>query len=301
MNLNQLQIFCTVAEEKSLTKAAKKLHLSQPAVSGQVKVMESVYNLCFFERTNQGVELTPAGELVYRYAQQLLHIHDDMKDALGVMSRDQPCHLTVGSSTVAGGYPLPCSIYVFKERHPQANIKLDVANSATILEKIRTASLDLAIIEGPVNDEDIITKPCADDEMALVVPYVEPWIYVSEITLDELKDLPLIIREQGSGTRTIFEEALTRHRLSLNNLNIVTEMGNLGSIKSSVEAGHGMSVLPLITVRKELYTKMLKALPIRDLELKLNYKVIYHRKQIISEIAKAFIQLVTDPEERTFC
>ncbi|MFZ5639538.1 MAG: LysR substrate-binding domain-containing protein [Bacillota bacterium] len=301
MNLNQLQIFCTVAEEKSLTKAAKKLHLSQPAVSGQVKAMEALYNLCLFERTSQGVELTAAGELAYRYAKQLLHIHDDMKLALEVLSCSQPCHLTVGASTVAGGYPLPCSIYVFKERHPQANIRLDVANSATILEMVRTASLDLAIIEGPVNDEDIVIKPCADDEMALVVPYAEPWIDAGEITLDELKGLPLIIREQGSGTRSVLEESLAGHGLSLNDLNIVTEMGNLGSIKSTVEAGHGVTILPLITVRKELYTKMLKALPIRDLELKLNYKVIYHRNRIISEIAKTFIRLVTDPEERAFC
>ncbi len=301
MNLNQLQIFCTVAEEKSLTRAARKLHLSQPAVSGQVKMMESVYNLCFFERTNQGVELTAAGELAYRYAKRLLHIHDDMKQSLEAMSRSQPCHLTVGASTVVGGYPLPCSIYVFKEHHPQANIKLDVANSATILEKVRTASFDLAIIEGPVNDGDIVVKPCADDEMALVVPYVEPWIDADEITLDELKGLPLIIRELGSGTRTVLEEALAGHGLSLNDLNIVTEMGSLDSIKSTVEAGHGVAILPLITVRKELYIKMLRALPIRGLELALSYKVIYHRKQILSEIAKAFIRLVTDPEERAFC
>ncbi len=301
MNLNQLQVFCAVAEEKSLTRAAKKLHLSQPAVSGQVKAMESLYNLCMFERTNHGVELTSAGEIAYRYAKQLLNIHDDMKQALETMSCAQPCHLTVGASTVAGGYPLPCSIFVFKERHPQANIRLEVANSATILEKIRTADLDMAIIEGPVEGDDIVVKPCADDEMALVVPYIEPWLDTEDVTLEELKELPLIIREQGSGTRSVLEEALAGHGSTLNNLNVVTEMGNLGSIKSTVEAGHGVTILPLVTVRKELYTKMLKAIPIRDLELKINYKVIYHRSRIISDIAKAFVQLVMDPEERAFC
>ena len=301
MNLNQLHVFCTVADEKSLTRAAKKLHLSQPAVSGQVKAMESLYNLCLFERTNHGVELTPAGEVVYRYARQLLNIHDDMKHVLEGMSNAQPCCLTVGASTVAGGYPLPCSIFVFKERHPQASIRLDVANSAAILEKVRTAALDLAIMEGPVDDAEVVVIPCADDEMALVVPYIEPWINMSEITLKGLQGLPLIIREQGSGTRSVLEAALAGHGLSLNDLNIATEMGNLDSVKSAVEAGHGVAVLPLFTIRKELYTKMLKAIPIMDLELKLNYKVIYHRNQIISEITKAFIRLVTDPEERAFC
>jgi DNA-binding transcriptional LysR family regulator len=301
MNLNQLHVFCTVADEKSLTRAAKKLHLSQPAVSGQVKAMESLYSLCLFERTNHGVELTSAGEVVYRYARQLINIHDDMKQALEAMSCAQPCHLTVGASTVVGGYPLPCSIFVFKERHPQASIRLDVANSAAILEKVRTAALDLAIIEGPVDDAEVVVIPCADDEMALVVPYIEPWINMSEITLKGLQGLPLIIREQGSGTRSVLEAALAGHGLSLNDLNIATEMGNLDSVKSAVEAGHGVAVLPLFTIRKELYTKMLKAIPIRDLELKLNYKVIYHRNQIISEITKAFIRLVTDPEERAFC
>ncbi|MHB8172540.1 MAG: LysR substrate-binding domain-containing protein [Thermincolia bacterium] len=301
MNLHQLEIFCAVAEERSLTRAAKKLHLSQPAISGQVKAMELFYRLCLFERTNQGVELTAAGELAYRYAKQLLHIHTNMKQALEGMSGTLPCQLAVGASTVAGGYPLPCSIFVFKERHPQSNIRLEVANSAIILEKIRIAALDLAIIEGPADDEDIIVKPCADDEMALVVPYIEPWINMREISLDQLKSLPMIIREEGSGTRTVLAAALAGHGLSLNDLNIVTEMGNLGSIKSSVEAGHGVTILPLITIRKELYTKILKALPIKDLELKLNYKVIYHRNRINSEIAKAFIRLVTDPEERAFC
>lgn len=301
MTLNQFTIFCTVAEEKSFSKAAKKLHLTQPAVSGQIKALESTYGISLFERTPSGVILTNAGKLAYQHIKQILHIHEGMEHSLASLAKEQPCRLVVGASTVVGGYPLPCTIWVFKERHSQANIKLEVENSISILEKIKTASLDLAIIEGPVNDKDIVQINCLTDEMALIVPYVEPWVDRDKITLDELTSLPMIIREEGSGIRAVFENELEKKGLSLRNLNVFTEMGNLESVKSAVEAGHGVSILPKMTVRKELYTKTLKALPVQGLNLELNCKIIYHKKQILTDIAKTFIKLVIDSEDRAFC
>lgn len=301
MSLNQFQVFCIVAEEKSLTKAAKRLHLSQPAVSAQIKALESNYQLPLFDRTNQGVSLTPAGDVVYQYAQQLIHIHEDLEHALDALTKTKPCQLVVGASTVVGGYPLPCSIWVFKEQNPLACVKLEVANSIEILEKVKTAALDLAIIEGPVSDEDIVIKPCGEDELVLITPYSDPWINTKQISLEQLCQIPLILREQGSGIRSILEKALEDQGLKIDNLQVYTEMGNLGSIKSAVEAGHGVSIVPRMTIRKEAYTKMLKIFPISELNLKFTYKIIYHQNQILSEVAKAFIQLITDPKERNFC
>lgn len=301
MSLSQFEVFCTVAEEKSLTKAAKRLHLSQPAVSAQIKALESNYQLPLFQRTNQGVTLTSAGEIVYQYAQQLIHIHEDMEHALDAFTKSKGSQLVVGASTVVGGYPLPCSIWIFKEQHPEAIVKLEVANSANILEKVKTAALDLAVIEGPVETNEIIVKPCGEDELVLITPYIDPWVNLEHITLTQLRQIPLILREQGSGLRCILEKALADQGLKVDDLQVYTEMGNLGSIKSAVEAGHGVSIVPRMTIRKEIYTKMLRALPITELDLRFTYKIIYHQNQILSDVAKAFIQLVTDPNERNFC
>lgn len=301
MTLNQFNIFCAVAEEKSFSKAAKRLHLTQPAISGQVKALENTYNLCLFQRTPSGVNLTEAGNIVYQYAKQIHHILEGMEDSLAILAKNQPCRLVVGASTVVGSYPLPCTIWVFKEHQPQANIQLEVENSSVILQKIKSASLDFAIIEGSVDDEDIVQLNCLTDEMALVVPNVEPWIYRGNITLDELLTLPLIIREEGSGIRSVIENELKKQGVSISNLNVFTEMSKLQSIKSAIEAGHGLSILPKLTVRKELYTKTLKALPVQGLNFELTCKIIYHKNKFLTDIAKDFIRLITDPEQRAFC
>ncbi len=301
MSLNQFNIFVAVAEEKSFSKAAKKLHLTQPAVSGQIKTLENTYGLSLFERTPSGVDLTEAGKIVYLHIKQVLHILKAMEHSLAALTNQQPHRLAVGASTVIGSYPLPCAILTFKEHHPQVNIKLEVNNSSTILEKIKSVSLDLAITEGPVNDEDIVQINFLTDEMALIVPYVEPWIYRESITLDELLTLPLILREEGSGIRFTLENELKKRGVSSSNLNIFTEMNELQSIKSAVEAGHGFSVLPKMAVHKELYTKTLKALPVQGVNFELACKIIYNKNNILTDIAKEFISLITDPEKRTFC
>lgn len=301
MTLNQFNIFCAVAEEKSFSKAAKKLHLTQPAISGQIKALENNYELCLFKRTPSGVDLTEAGKIVYQHAKQILHIIEGLEHSLAILTKKQPCRLAVGASTVVGSYPLPCTIWVFKEHHPQVNIQLEVENSSIILEKIKSVSLDFAIIEGPVNDENIVQKNCLNDEMALIVPYVEPWIDRENITVDELLTLPLIIREEGSGIRSMLENELKKKGVSINNLNVFTEMSKLQSIKSAIEAGHGLSILPKLTVRKELYTKTLKALPVQDLNFEITCKIIFHKNKIHTDIAKDFIRLIIDPEQRAFC
>ncbi|NMA67799.1 MAG: LysR family transcriptional regulator, partial [Desulfitobacterium sp.] len=137
MDTYQLKIFIAVSKFQSISKAAKALHLSQPAVSTQIKNLEEYYKGQLFERTQQGVIPTKAGEVFYQYAQKILDLQDEMEQQLEIILQHENNQIIVGASTTIGNVSLPCSIYLFKEEYPEVNIRLEIANAEEILRKVK--------------------------------------------------------------------------------------------------------------------------------------------------------------------
>lgn len=303
MNFYQLEVFCTVANAKSISKAARKLHLSQPAVSQQIQAMESYYNVTLFNRSPQGVTLTEPGELVYEYAQKLIALFNELENNLDKLMGIEDHNIYIGASNTIGNYSIPCSLWAFKQKNPLINIKLDIKNSAEIVNGVISKNYDLGLVEGDlaVDANKVVTKKIHEYPLVIITPNQEPWSKMSSITLEQLSKTPLIIREENSGTRRTLLRALKEKGIDYSDLNIMTEMTAISAIKSSVQAGLGISICADIAAQKEVTQGTLLALPIEDVQINLPFYMVYLPEKFLSSVAKKFIRFIAMPDQRGFC
>lgn len=299
MDNYQLKVFCTVTRSQSFSKAAKLLHMSQPAVSTQIKNLEEYYEGQLFERTPHGVVLTKAGEVFYSYAERILNLYDEMEQQLESVLQRKSHQIIVGASTTIGNVSLPCSIYLFKEEYPEVSIRLQIANSDEVLRKVMANEVDIAVLEGYKESPELNAIPVTSDELVLIAPQHSQ--EEGSISLESFLKKPLILREDGSGTRKILAAALDQHGHSINDLNVITEMTTIDAIKSAVEAGLGEAIVPRLAVRKEAYLRSLKVLNIEGMDMPLEFNIIYPVHKSLSTAAKRFIRFLSDPEERYLC
>jgi len=282
------------------------LHLTQPALSLQIRELEEYFQAQLLERTNKGVKPTTAGELVYNYAQKLMGMKEALNGEIKKLQDEATPVLRVGAGTVVGGYALPCSIYAFQEKHPHAEVRLTVSPSRVVLETLLEGGLDVAVVEGPPFEtqgtvaERLLARTIGNDELVLVAsPELIP-ADKSGLTLEELRALPLIVREQGSAVRLSLEQALAACELSLSELNVVRELNSLEAIKASVVAGKGLAMLSNLSVRKELYYRVLRSLPVEGLSVKSTFTLLHPKRIFSSLLEKTFIDFMRS-KNRSFC
>lgn len=304
MHLSQLELFCEIARVKSFSKAAKLLHLSQPAVSAKIHAIEDFYGTQLFERSSSGVILTEAGTVVYNYAKEILKLHDHLEKEIDSLLHSDHQTLLVGASSTIGNYALPCSIWTYKEKYPTVNVKMEVKNAETILAMLADDKIHLALLEEEVFTgckEKLQNKPVSHDELVVIAPARKPWSDKQVITVEELKKAPLIIREKGSAVLQIFEKILKTWGLTLDQLNVKAELGSNDAIKSTVEAGLGLSICTRMAVRKEIRTGMIHPLRLEGKSVNINYHIVYKDEKNLNSAAKRFIRLMAKPGETGFC
>lgn len=300
MDTYQLKIFIAVSKFQSISKAAKVMHLSQPAVSAHIKNLEEYYRGPLFDRTQQGVSLTKAGHVFYDYAQRILALQEEMEQQLEITMQHENNQIVVGASTTIGNVSLPCSIYLFKEQYPEVNIRLEIANAEEIIRKIKEEQVDFGVAEIFPEVSGISTHHVTSDELVLIVPPSHP-AQKNKISLEEFLNQPLIMRESGSGTRKVLAQYLEAQGYSIKDLNVITEMTTIDAIKSAVQAGMGGAVVPRLSVKKEVYQETLKALTITNMDMPLNFKIIKLDNHYLSSKTRQLIKFLTDPEERFLC
>ena len=306
MKLTQIEAFCTVIRAGSISQAARQLHLTQPALSLQIRELEDYFCVQLLERTNKGVKPTQAGELVYYYGQKLMSMKATLCSEIKKLQSCTAKQLRLGASSVLGGYALPGSIHSFKEKYPHAQINLSLANSQKVLEALLEGNLDIAIIEGPFpegidqSSDEFVSRNIGDDDLVLVgAPALIPEEREA-VTLAELRELPLLVREKGSGGRATIEKALQEQSVQFDELNIMMEINSLDAIKALLEMGKGYSLVSYIGVRRELYYGTLKALPVEGLSHKNTFTLLHKRNGFLSFLEKSFIEFMRS-EKKGFC
>jgi molybdate transport repressor ModE-like protein len=301
MQLGQFDLFCQVARVKSFSKAAKLLHISQPAISAQIHSMEEFYGIKLFERTPHGVSLTPAGTVLFDYAKQILEMHEDLERKLTGMADEKNQKLVIGATPTVGSHALACGIWTFKDKYPDLQINLEINNIQEIATKVHEKDVDLAIVECPVKGhKGLTTKTVFTDELVAIVPKNDQWSGKTSVTLEELMKNRLILREEGSELHSILDEALKPLGLSFNDLKPRTCISNSNAIKTAVENGHGVSIGLRLTVQKELRHGTILALNIEKVDPRVEYNLVY-REDDLSSVAKRFIRFITSPGELEVC
>ena len=256
----RLQVFFTVAKLLSFTKAAEVLHMTQPAVTFQVRQLEEHFNTRLFDRTHNKISLTDAGHRVYGFAGKIFEVYSEMDNAVREMTGEISGALTIGASTTIAEYMLPTLLGKFKGEFPEVNIHLKVANTEGIVSMVENNSIDLGVVEAPVSNKNLVVEQCRTDELVAIVPHGHALDGVATIGMEELTNLPFICREEGSGTRDVIARYMATCGLDKQALRVSMELGSPEAIKGAVEAGMGISIISLTTISKELKLQSLHAI-----------------------------------------
>ncbi len=253
MSDRRLKVFHTVAKLLSFTKAAEALHMTQPAVTFQVRQLEEYFNTRLFDRTHNKVNLTPAGERVAEFAERIFDLYSEMENSVRDLTGEISGALTIGASTTIAEYMLPALLGEFKNRYPDINLRLKVSNSEGIVSMVEHNVIDLGVVESPVSNKNLIVEVCHDDQLVVVAaPDHELVKRGTKVKAAELVDYPFVSREEGSGTRDVISQYLTQEKVNPAKMNFSLELGSPEAIKGAVEAGMGITIISRSIIEKEL-------------------------------------------------
>ena len=252
------------------------LHLSQPAVTSHVKALEQELGTRLFERTAAGVRLTPAGERLHRYAVQVCHLAQEAVTDIGQLNGEERGRLSLGASTTIAQYLLPRLLAQFVQLHPRIELSVVSANTAQITARVLERQSDLGLIEGPPGTTELKIETFVDDRIVVIVPEGHPFLDARNgpPQVNELAAEPLLMREPGSGTRRVVEEALRNLGLHQRNLRIMMELDSTEAIKSGVEAGLGVGFVSRWALRGE-GAPAVRAIRVAGLNIKRSFQFIY--------------------------
>jgi DNA-binding transcriptional LysR family regulator len=256
----RLQVFHTVARLLSFTKAAESLHMTQPAVTFQVRQLEEYFNTRLFDRTHNRISLTDAGKRVFEYADEIFDLYAKMENAVRDMTGEISGILIIGASTTIAEYMLPALLGDFKRKYPDINVHLKVSNSDGIVSMVENNDIDLGVVEAPVMNKNLVVENCRNDRLVAIVPPQHSLASEQKVQLKDLMNHAYIAREEGSGTREVIHEYLTNAGMKPADIHVAMELGSPEAIKGAVEAGMGVSIVSEVTIHKEMQLETLVAL-----------------------------------------
>ena len=236
----RLTVFRKVAEQLSFRKAAEELYLTQPAVSLQIKALEEDVGVLLLDRSGSQVRLTRAGEMLLQYAERSVVLLEEARREVDLLGGTHSGTLALGASTTIAHYVLPRILGQFCAAYPRVQPSLISGNTEQIVKAVDAEKVTLGFIEGPPNHRNLSSVPFLDDELVLIVPAAHEWAERAEISASDLLPARLLLRERGSGTRQIVEQALERHGIRRSSLHVAMELDSAGAIKSAVAAGLGV-------------------------------------------------------------
>src|ERR1041385_8663342 len=252
MDTRQLAAFCAVVERKSFSQAAERLGVTQPAVSLQVRSLEKRVGRQLLARSGRLVEPTEAGLALYRGAQRLLALEGQLLDELDAGSEGElGGTLHVGSSTGPGSTVVPVLLCEFQREHPGVAVSLSISDTQSVVERVAERELELGVVGAARRHRGVAFEPLFRDEVVLAVPPGHRFAGRA-VTLDELREEPLIVMQEGAGVRQVIEDELRAAGTRLRDLEPKLELGLQESVRSAVRAGHGVTFISRLAVEADL-------------------------------------------------
>ena len=286
MTLRHLKVFVAVCKENSITTAAKKLYISQPAVSKVIREMEDYYGTPLFDRISKRIYLTEAGEKVHDYALHINSLFEELETSL--IGVDSVSQLKIGSSITIGTHFMPNYIHEFSKRFPNIKTFVTIDSSDVIEKSVLNNELDLALIEGLVHSESIISTDFVEDELIVICDLNNPLLSNNSVSVSDIASQQFLMREKNSGTRELSESILTLHNISIRPL---WESTSTEAIIHGVSKGIGISILPLQLVQDYISRNLVARLYVTNLKFQRQYHIIYHKNKFLSAAALEFIKL----------
>ncbi len=289
MDLRRLEIFVKVAELGSFSRAAQALSLTQPTVSEHVRALEDELGVQLLDRLGRGAAATRAGQLLLGYAQRMLTLSREARQAIDQFQGRLSGELIVGGSTIPGEYVLPGLIGQFKAKQADISIVLLIGDSRQVTEWVDDGRVELAVVGARPGQRTLDARELMADELVVVVPAEHAWARRDTVTLGEVKAEPMVVRERGSGSRQALEHALHDGGTSLAAFRVVGEMGSTQAIKQAVRSGVGISIISRRAVADECKAGYVVCLEIAQLEVRRAFYLVTHRDRTRSPLGVAFL------------
>jgi len=289
MNLNHLAIFHAVALAGGVSAGATRLHISQSAVSKQLSDFEQHLGTTLFERLPRGVRLTEAGKLLLGYANRIFALEKEAAQALGDLHALRRGRVAIGASRTIGGYLLPTVLAQFNRLHPEIELTLEVANTSAIQSMLIEGAIDVGFTEGFARAEALNFSVFTEDELVLIAAPRDPLLNQLPLPLSAIGDLPLLMREPGSGTRAVAEQALAALGITPH---VVMTLASTEAIKRTVAAGMGYAFVSELAIDTELAAGLLQVLPVSGLTLRRPLHQLLLKGSWISPPVGAFLHFL---------
>ncbi len=287
MNFHQLYIFQMVANHLSFSRAAEALEITQPAVSIQVQELEKFLGITLFHRRPRGLKITEAGEAVLAHSQQIFSLSNSLIETVQGMEDLQSGHLVLGASTTPGEYVLPLVVGRFRQIYPGIHVELIIGNTRTIIQRILDRDMDLGMVGDHVEDysSELEMVDFQDDEIVLVAAPSHPAATTGRLTPEQVVDLGLVAREDGSATREAAERQFQELGVAPR---IAIELGSNQAVKQAATAGGGIGIISRLGITAELRAGMLTVLDVVGWDCRRPLTLIQPRDRYLSPSQRAF-------------
>ncbi|MDA8238789.1 MAG: selenium metabolism-associated LysR family transcriptional regulator [Nitrospiraceae bacterium] len=288
MDIHHLRVFASVFKHRSFSKASEELHLSQPTVSDHIKALEEELNCRLFDRLSRKIIPTKEAGVLIGRAGEIIEKVEGIQGLLGEFRNELSGHLNIGASTIPATYILPGLTASYRKQNPGVFFEIIVSDSRGIIDKVAGHDLLVGVVGAKLDNGQVHYSPFLDDELiAIAAP---SFTKNRSLGLGEIAALPMVMREQGSGTRREFEKILVKEGIDLQQLSIVGLFGSTDAIKQAVKEGMGISIISRRAVRDELECNILREIKIKNADMKRQFFIVTHRKRTLPHIYKAFLE-----------
>jgi DNA-binding transcriptional LysR family regulator len=285
MDTRQLAAFCAVVERRSFSQAAEQLGVTQPAVSLQIRSLEKRLGVQLLDRSGRRVEPTDAGRRLYRSAHKLLAMEEQLLAELG----EEAGRLELGASTGPGGTVMPVVLAEFQRLHPGVHVALSVSDTQRVVEQVARRELELGVVGAARRHRGVVFEPFFRDEVVLAVPAGHRFADRT-VTLDELKEEPLVLMQEGAGVRQVIDDELREAGVRLRDLDVRLELGLQESARSAVLGGYGVTFISRSAIEADLAAGTVAVGRVEGLEPSREISLVRSAGRAETRVAQAFVE-----------
>ncbi len=297
LNLNLFKTFVKVVETQNLSRTADEFGLSQPAVTKQIQSLEDIYGVLLLERSGRRLKTTEAGETLYQGAREIIKAVEKTEKAMEEVSESRKGTLFLGASTIPGQYILPQLLKQFKDKYPNVNISIDIADTDKIFNRVTERELDVGIVGGWTNNRKVDGFPWLEDELVVILPSDHRLADRESMSIHDLKNERWIIREKGSGTRKAVEEFLMNHNIKRDELNLYLEAGSTEAVLAAVESGMGVSIISRWAIMKMDSARRIRSVNLVEQDAKRFFYILYPRQKSRRKTVNNFLEHIKKTQD----
>jgi DNA-binding transcriptional LysR family regulator len=295
LNLHELNVFVEAAQAENFSVAARRLYLSQPAVSLHVRNLEQQFGIELFQRNGRNITLSEPGKILLPLAQQILRNAKRIEEVMAGLHGKVIGRLSIACSTTVGKYVLPRLVAGFRTRYPDVAVEINVMSRRAAVEWLLEGRAEIAVVSTRLNHHDLEFTAFLTDEVVLIAPPDHLWAAGRVVTPQELRAIPFIMRESAAGTYEVLAEGLAAHGLSIEELQVVLTLANAEAIEMSVEAGIGVAFVSRLAAARGLALGKAVEVPVAGMKLSRTIYMVRHQRHASTPLQQAFWDFAFDP------